>query len=122
MLQVSRYIELNPVRANMVKHPAGYPWSSFAFNGRGQADFVVTPHDCYLRLASDPSERCRVYRDLFKSELSGLVVSEVRDSLNKSWVLGDGRFQKQIGLQLGRAAGERQHGGDRRSERYRSGR
>ena len=122
LLQVSRYIELNPVRANMVKHPVGYPWSSFAFNGRGQADFVVTPHDCYLRLASDPSERCRVYRDLFKSELSGLVVSEIRDSLNKSWVLGDGRFQKQIGLQLGRAAGERQHGGDRRSERYRSGR
>jgi len=27
-LLVSRYIELNPVRANMVKHPAEYPWSS----------------------------------------------------------------------------------------------
>ena len=27
-LLVSRYIELNPVRANMVEHPAEYPWSS----------------------------------------------------------------------------------------------
>ena len=27
-LLVRRYIELNPVRANMVEHPAEYPWSS----------------------------------------------------------------------------------------------
>ncbi|MBM4761340.1 transposase [Bacillus sp. B15-48] len=29
MLEVSRYIHLNPVVANMVKHPLSYPWSSF---------------------------------------------------------------------------------------------
>ena len=31
-LLVSRYIELNPVRANMVSHPAEYPWSSYHGN------------------------------------------------------------------------------------------
>ena len=30
-----RYIELNPVRAEMVEHPAEYPWSSYGFNGLG---------------------------------------------------------------------------------------
>ena len=31
-LTVSRYIELNPVGAIMVKHPAEYPWSSYHSN------------------------------------------------------------------------------------------
>ncbi|RKQ34250.1 REP-associated tyrosine transposase [Oceanobacillus halophilus] len=31
MLEVSRYIHLNPVRAKMVKQPENYPWSSFHF-------------------------------------------------------------------------------------------
>lgn len=31
MLEVSRYIYLNPVKASMVKSPEYYPWSSFRF-------------------------------------------------------------------------------------------
>jgi putative transposase len=30
LLEVCRYVELNPVRAKMVKHAADWPWSSFA--------------------------------------------------------------------------------------------
>ena len=30
-----RYIELNPVRAEMVGHPAAYPWSSYPYNALG---------------------------------------------------------------------------------------
>ena len=41
LLACQRYIELNPVRAGMVEHPADYPWSSY----RGQqkdTHFVFT--------------------------------------------------------------------------------
>ena len=31
-----RYIELNPVRANMVEHPADYEWSSYRRNAQGE--------------------------------------------------------------------------------------
>jgi REP element-mobilizing transposase RayT len=31
-LSVSRYIELNPVRTNIVAHPIDYQWSSFRVN------------------------------------------------------------------------------------------
>jgi hypothetical protein len=31
MLEVSRYIHLNPVKANRVKAPENYPWSSYYF-------------------------------------------------------------------------------------------
>jgi putative transposase len=37
LLRVYRYIELNPVRANMVVHPREYVWSSYAINGGGKA-------------------------------------------------------------------------------------
>ena len=32
LLSCYRYIEMNPVRANMVKHPQDYQWSSYAAN------------------------------------------------------------------------------------------
>jgi putative transposase len=39
-----RYIEMNPVRANMVKHPGEYPWSSYAANARGKkVEWLVPP-------------------------------------------------------------------------------
>lgn len=30
LLEVCRYVDLNPVRAHMVKHPGEWPWSSYA--------------------------------------------------------------------------------------------
>ncbi len=36
LLTCGRYIELNPVRAGMVKHPAEFPWSSYYFNALGK--------------------------------------------------------------------------------------
>ena len=32
LLKVYRYIELNPVRAEMVEHASQYPWSSYQYN------------------------------------------------------------------------------------------
>ncbi|MCL1045424.1 transposase [Shewanella electrodiphila] len=37
LIQLYRYIELNPVRANMVTDPAEYPWSSYQINALGKA-------------------------------------------------------------------------------------
>jgi putative transposase len=46
-----RYIELNPVRANMVSHPADYAWSSYRHNGQeGSPDKVIKPHPLYVQL------------------------------------------------------------------------
>ena len=49
-LLVSRYIELNPVRARMVKHPSEYPWSSFHANAMGVPIKLLTSHYCYQSL------------------------------------------------------------------------
>ena len=55
-LTVSRYIELNPVRAGMVAHPAEYPWSSYQYNVRGKAIELIMPHFLYQGPAKNRSD------------------------------------------------------------------
>ena len=43
LLTCSRYIELNPVSANMVAHPAEYRWSSFMRNAN-ETQMSPTPY------------------------------------------------------------------------------
>ncbi len=44
LLTCMRYIELNPVRADMVGHPADYPWLNYHSNAVGEEDDLLTPH------------------------------------------------------------------------------
>ena len=53
LFECMRYIELNPVRAGMVRHPRDYPWSSYRANGEGRADSLVNPHALYQSLAKE---------------------------------------------------------------------
>lgn len=52
VLACQRYLELNPVRAQMVKHPRHYRWSSYRTNAEGKASAFSTPHAQYLALGS----------------------------------------------------------------------
>jgi putative transposase len=46
LLTVSRYIEVNPIRAGLVKHPGEYPWSSYRHNVLGKEIKLITPILC----------------------------------------------------------------------------
>jgi hypothetical protein len=49
MLEVSRYIHLNPVEAKMVKQPEYYPWSSFyLYRYRSSVPLRFIKMDCLL--------------------------------------------------------------------------
>ena len=50
LLEVYRYIELNPVRAEMVTDPGEYRWSSYQINALGKVSNLCTPHPEYLAL------------------------------------------------------------------------
>ncbi len=65
LLICQRYIELNPVRAELVPHAGDYPWSSYSANAVGAASDLVTPHELYLRLGRDQKARADAYRKLF---------------------------------------------------------
>jgi putative transposase len=91
-----RYIELNPVRAGMVNHPADYPWSSFRYNAMGQPDALITPHDCWLLLGESDEERVAVYRDLFKEKLNQSDIDSIRQSVDTGLPTGNDRFRREI--------------------------
>ncbi len=118
LMTVSRYIELNPVRANMVEHAAEYPWSSYQFNAVGKPIVLISPHYLYLRLGKTPAQRQKYYHGLFRGHMSDNTLEEIRAATNKSWILGDPRFCEQVAQVTGRIASPRQHGGDRKSERF----
>ena len=91
-----RYIEMNPVRPNMVNHPAKYPWSSYAANATGKPLSWITPHGEYLALGLDDEKRQAAYRGLFDSELDPQLLREIRVSTHGGYAIGTGRFRGQI--------------------------
>ena len=62
LLACMRYIELNPVRAGIVREPGRYAWSSFRANALGAPDARVTPHPAYYALGRTPEARREAYR------------------------------------------------------------
>jgi putative transposase len=102
LLACQRYIELNPVRAAMVAHPAEYRWSSYAANAQGEPSALITPHPLYVSLGADAGARQAAYRELFRHELDPGVVDEIRHATNGNFALGNARFAEQIAGMVGR--------------------
>lgn len=94
LLTCMRYIELNPVRANMVNDPAQYRWSSYRHNGLGQANERITQHPLYLELGKDEADRLAAYRALFRSELDDVALADIRLALAQGQPLGSERFSE----------------------------
>lgn len=118
LLTCMRYIELNPVRANMVLHPSEYPWSSYHCNALGQPNDLVVPHLVYNRMGKAAGERQAAYRQLFKHRISNDSLDEIREATNKAWVLGDNRFKQRIQKKLERRVEPSAKGGDRKSAKF----
>ena len=102
VLACYRYIELNPVRAQMVKHPGEYRWSSYQTNAQGGATPWIVPHDTYLRLGNSRDERQQRYRELFKVELDPGMIDQIRTATNGNYALGSERFAAEVGAMLAR--------------------
>jgi len=100
VLTCYRYIELNPVRADMVQHPRDYRWSSYRANAEGATDPCLTPHDEYSRLGRSVPERYAAYRALFTAHLDPQHLTAIRTATNGNYALGNQRFQDEISRML----------------------
>jgi len=80
VLACYRYIEMNPVRAMLVKHPGDYLWSSYGINADGKQWNGLTPHGEYLALGRDEGARRSAYRGLFGMELDPGTLCVIRAS------------------------------------------
>lgn len=104
LLTCMRYIELNPVRAQMVARPEEYRWSSYGANAWGDQTWL-RHHEEYLRLGALPAARGHAYRELFRTQLNEADLHLIRKAAHYCQPIGNERFRQQIeqkyGIKLG---------------------
>jgi putative transposase len=101
VLACYRYIELNPVRAEMVDHPAAYPWSSYAVNSGARNDPFVAEHAEFTALSAETKKRQSAYRGLFDRAMDAALVEAIRETANGGLPLAGADFKKSVLAPLG---------------------
>lgn len=110
LLACMRYIELNPVRANMVNHPREYRWSSYRANGEGREDSMVTSHKVYVSLGRSADQRKEAYRALFKAHIDDDELNQIRAAWQTGTPLGNDHFKVQVEAKLKTKVGQSRRG------------
>lgn len=105
-----RYIEMNPVRAGIVRAAAEFPWSSFQVNAHGANSSLIAPHVEYQRLGLSPAERQAAYRDLFGGAATATPLEQIRRATSGGLVLGDAAYKSCVARALGRRVEARSPG------------
>ena len=106
LLTCMRYIEENPVRANMVNHPKDYLFSSYACNALGQENVIVSEHEVFSRLSDDKIKRHKFYQQLFNSSLQEGDMNQIRLGYQSGTPIGSKSFNEKIENITGRKLGK----------------
>lgn len=96
LLQCSRYIDLNPVRARITDDPVRFPWSSCATLCGQRDDLLLSHHATYIGLGISHAERTAAYRSLLNDALSEDDLHAIRAYLQQQRALGCGNFRAMV--------------------------
>src|SRR3954468_13946466 len=91
-----RYIERNPVRAQMVSSPQAHPWSSFAGNAGLRGDELLTAHPEYLALGFEARTRSRAYAELVTDADDPQFLDNLREATDCGFALVGERLKAQL--------------------------
>jgi putative transposase len=109
VLTCYRYIELNPVRAGMVKAPGEYRWCSYATNANARADDFLKMHAAYEALGIDAGERASSYKDMCELGIAGSELEEIRKATRVGCAIGTRRRKRGRPSKLNEKNGVRPH-------------
>ncbi len=98
LLECGRYIKRNPLRANLVKDPKEYLWSSYRVYAYGEGDGITDEHNIYEVMGRDPSQRQRAYREYVCSNRDK-EEQEIRDRMGYG-VIGAEKFRQEVEKKL----------------------
>jgi putative transposase len=92
LLICGRYIDLNPVRVNLVDRPEAYVWSSY----RARAGLTSSPFldidPALAALAAQDQRRHEIYRELANVPLTAAELELVRGAVKRNQLTGDTEF------------------------------
>lgn len=117
-IDVYRYIEQNPVRSGLVKHPDDFFWSSYQHNIGKAVDKLISPCEAYLNLGDTVDQQQKNYDVLMHRPIELATLGVIRLETNRSRVFGSEKFKQKIELLLGIDLQLKPRGGDRRSMAY----
>ena len=96
LLTCMAYIELNPVRAGIVREAKDYLWSSHGHYAGLRVDKMVTPHALFWSLGNTPFSREKTYCDLVNAGISGEQQAALMRSVQGGWALGGENFVTEL--------------------------
>ena len=102
LLGCARYIEMNPVRAGIVKAPQEYSWSSYSKKVFVRSDPILELDEYYLELGETPEERAKAYRQWFKASITEEEQNCIREGIARSIPIGSKEFINRLSEKLGR--------------------
>ena len=90
LLELTRYVVLNPVRAGMVTHPREWPWSSYiGMTGEGIAQSWLSTDGLLAQFATQREDAIRRYTTFVAQ---GIGQKTIWNNLNRQVFLGDNNF------------------------------
>ena len=92
LLTCMAYIDLNPVRAGMVREANDYAWSSHGHYIGQRDDKIVSPHALFWVLGNTPFAREAAYADLVRAGVTPSQQADLTHSALSGWALGEESF------------------------------
>ncbi|MBH3424641.1 MULTISPECIES: REP-associated tyrosine transposase [Pseudomonas] len=97
LLACCRYIELNPVRADIVASAADYPWSSYnARVGCSPDNDWLDIDDCFDVLGDTKQDRQESYKSFVNQAVSSDELKTIRLALQRGQLTGTTRFIDEV--------------------------
>ena len=101
LLECSRYIELNPLRAGIVGRPEQYRWSSFGAKAGLWEDRRLDLDPCYLAMGETEQQRQSGYAPFVSRGVRPSDLMLIREALQRGQLTGSERFVDEIDRKLG---------------------
>lgn len=101
LLACTRYVDLNPVRANIVAKPEDYPWSSYHARAGLTECGWLDADPCFTALADHGSQRQKLYRESVEQGIREQELKFIRGAIQRNQLTGSERFSTEIESRTG---------------------
>lgn len=101
LLACLRYVDMNPVRAGMVRHPREYVWSSYRERMGLAPPALLQPDGGMGALGATPDARRRAYRRFVEEPTDAAELRLIRSAVHRNRLTGGRRFIDEIERRTG---------------------
>lgn len=117
LLACCRYIELNPVRAEIVKNPEDYPWSSYRHKVGVETLEWIDTDPSYAGMGSTKHEREERYQEWVSTSIPQKEWEIIRQAVQRGQLTGSKQFVEGVAQTTGKWVAFRGQGRPKKVEK-----